>query len=219
MPITIRQARTAEDRQRIFRFRYEIYVEEMGRRQTYANHADRTIIEGFDETGHLFLAEDEGGRVVGTVRTNFGRDTNFGYYHELYGMDCLGRYAPQQASISTKFMIAPHLRQGTLAYRIATTGYTHNLESGILFDFLDCNAHLEDAFKRLGYQHYRNRVQHPEYGNVMPMILPMTDLHHLETIGSPWARICRDRYPHLDANRLLHQAIQSYHCNLQTQAA
>ena len=48
MPLTIRQAETNKDRERVFRFRYEIYVEEMQRPQIYADHAARTVAEPFD---------------------------------------------------------------------------------------------------------------------------------------------------------------------------
>lgn len=219
MPITIRKAESAAERQRVFRFRYEIYVEEMQRPQTYADHDTCTIEEPFDATGHIFFAEDETGRVVGTVRTNFGRDTDFGYYRELYGMSCLGRHTPEQASISTKFMIAPHLRKGTLAVRLASYGVEFNLKHGILFDFIDCNPHLEATFRRLGYVRYRGRVQHPEYGDVLPLVLPLTDLEHLESVGSPWARICRAHCPQRAANRLLREAVHIYQTKQQPQAA
>ena len=45
MKIQIRIAETAADRERSFRFRYVIYVEEMGRKQTYADPVRRQIEE------------------------------------------------------------------------------------------------------------------------------------------------------------------------------
>ena len=113
MPLIIRLAETVQDRARVFRFRYEIYVEEMGRVQQYADHVARKIEEPFDETGHIFLAEEHD-MVVGTVRTNFGRDTDFGDYRELYGMDDLGHASLRHVSVTTKFMVAQGYRGGTL---------------------------------------------------------------------------------------------------------
>jgi hypothetical protein len=223
MPLTIRKAETAEDRQRVFRFRYEIYVEEMRRPQRHADHQARTIEEPFDATGHIFLAEDETGRVAGTVRANFGRDTDFGYYHELYGMDCVGRSFPEHVSITTKLMVRPELRSGTLAFRIGSECYRHNLRAGILFDFIDCNPYMEGHFQRLGYRRYRDRIQHPEYGDVLPLVLPMTDLEHLESVGAPLARFCREHClehcPQHAANHHLKLAINDYLTQQQAQAA
>jgi hypothetical protein len=210
MPLTIRQAETNKDRERVFRFRYEIYVEEMQRPQIYADHAARTVAEPFDETGYLFLAEDEAGHIGGTLRTNFGRDTDFGSYRELYGMDCVGRWLPEYVSVSTKFMVAPQYRKSTLGVRLAAHVYQFGLERGILFDFIDCNPHLESVFFGLGWRRYRPRIQHPEYGDVLPLVLPVTDLAHLEAVGSPFARICREHTPLHAANHHLRQTVQRF---------
>ncbi len=210
MPLIIRQAETQEDRERVFRFRYEVYVEEMQRPQTYADHAARKIEEPFDQTGHLFLAEDAAGRIVGTLRTNFGCDTDFGLYRELYGLECAGRWFPQQVSVTTKFMVAAEHRKSSLGVRIASQAYHFGLECGILFDFIDCNPPLEPLFLGLGYCRYRSRIVHPEYGDVLPLVLPVTDLAHLELVGSPFAPICREHNPLHAANHHLRQTVQRF---------
>jgi GNAT superfamily N-acetyltransferase len=210
MATQIRIAQTSEDRQRVFRFRYEIYVEEMQRQQKYADHAARTVEEPFDQTGHIFLAEDEMGRVVGTLRTNFGRDTDFGSYRELYGLACTGRWFPQHVSICTKLMVAPEYRSSRLGIRLAGHLYQFGLEHNILFDFIDCNPPLEPLFFGLGYCRYHPRIQHPEYGDVLPLVLPLTDLAHLEEVGSPFARICREHCPLHAANHHLHQTVRRF---------
>lgn len=218
MSLTIRLAETPEDRHRVFRFRYEIYVEEMARPQTYANHAERIVEEPLDETGHIYLAEDEQGRVVGTVRSNYGCNTDFGCYEEFYQLRRAGDSYPDRVSITTKLMVAPAHRQGTLGARLSMATYRDGITNGILFDFIDCNPHLEDTFHRFGYRRYTGRIQHPEYGDVLPLVLLLTDLEHLEQVGSPFARPCREQLPHITANRLLHQVIHKYQKELQTSA-
>jgi GNAT superfamily N-acetyltransferase len=189
--IVIRCAVSDADRERIFRFRYEIYVEEMQRRQTHADHVARTVIEPFDETGHLFLAL-EGERIVGTARTNFGRETDLGYYRELYGMECVGQAFPGAVSVSTKLMVSPAHRRGTLGYRLVAHLFRFGCERGIEFDFIDCNPHLEEVYEKFGYRRYRGRIQHEEYGDVLPLLLCTRDLAHFTAIRSPLTRICRE---------------------------
>ena len=184
---TIRLATTPEDRERIFRFRYRIYVEEMGRTQKYADPKRRTVEEPFDKTGHLFIAEADG-EVVGTLRSNFGRDTDFGYYTWLFGMDSVGAAFPRDVSLTTKLMIVPALRSGTLAVRLALALYDLGRDLGIRHDFIDCNPHLEEFFTRLGYRRYWQHVEHPEYGRVLPLRLDSDDLAYLQEIGSPFTR-------------------------------
>jgi hypothetical protein len=210
MAVTIRKAESPSDRERVYRFRYDIYVMEMKRAQKYADHAARTIREPFDETGHIFLAEDEEERVVGTVRNNFARDTDLGAYRELYSMAILGAEHQPMISICTKLMLSPEHRRGTLAHRLCTSVYTFALTRNILFDFIDCNPHLEDYFQRLGYRKYQERIHHPEYGDVLPLVLALTDLAHLEEVGSPWARLLRQHFPHHDANDALRKSIQEW---------
>lgn len=210
MPITIRLAETPQDRHRVFRFRYGIYVQEMGRPQEYADHEAKTIEEPLDETGHLYLAEDAAGKVVGTVRSNYGGETDFDYYAELYGMRCVGSSFPRKVSITTKLMVNAELRGSSLGCRLALATYRDALKEGILFDFIDCNPHLEMVFTRLGYRHYMGRILHPEYGDVLPMILPLTDLDHLEAVGSPFAKICREHCPHHAANRRVRELAAAF---------
>ena len=81
--LTIRQAESAEDRERLYEFRYRIYVEEMGRHQRYADHTRRRIEEPLDATAAHFLAVDPAGEVVGCLRWNSGADTDFGEYVDL----------------------------------------------------------------------------------------------------------------------------------------
>ncbi len=184
---TIGLARTAEERARIFRFRYRIYVEEMGRTQKHADHANRTVEEPFDATGHLLYAE-QGGEIVGTLRTNFARETDLGYYTWLFGLTSVGGAHPAAVSLTTKLMIVPELRSGTLAVRLALAVYDFGGARGIRHDFIDCNPHLEDFFQRLGYRRYWPHVEHPEYGRVLPLRLDLDDHAHLAGIRSPFVR-------------------------------
>lgn len=43
--IEIREVTTAEERERVYRFRYKVYVEEMKRLQQYADHDKKEICE------------------------------------------------------------------------------------------------------------------------------------------------------------------------------
>ncbi len=182
--LTVRLAETAEDREKLFRFRYEIYVEEMGRVQKYADHERRRIEEPFDATGANFVAFT-GDKVIGCLRWNSGLDTDFAEYVELYAMERAGRYFPGRCGTTTKFMVAPQWRVSSLPLRLCLAGYAHARRRGMLCDFMDCNPHLEAQFHRFGYRAYRGRIQHPEYGDVLPMMMISADLEHHQRCDSP----------------------------------
>lgn len=187
-PMVLRFAHDEEDRQRVFRFRYEVYVEEMRREQKFADHRRRLIEEPFDATGHLLLAE-VGDTLVGTARTNFAGETDLGYYVDLFNLRAAGAAFPHAVSLTTKLMIRRELRSGTLAVRLARALFELGQASGIRHDFIDCNAHLEDFFIRLGYHRHGPKVEHPEYGLVQPLRLDIEDIDHLLQVGSPFARL------------------------------
>ncbi len=71
--IVISQATSDEDREAIYRFRYRVYVEEMDRYRTIADHERKRLIEPDDAASHLFKAT-AGGEVIGTMRLSWGGD-------------------------------------------------------------------------------------------------------------------------------------------------
>jgi hypothetical protein len=171
----------------IFQLRYQIYVEELGRTQQYADHEQRMIREPLDETARLFVALD-GPKVVGSVRTNYSRSSALGEYATLYGMDVAHGAHPAHTSITTKLLVAAPYRSTALAYRLAVATYRTALRDGILFDFIDVYPERAPFFERLGYRIHIPEVVHSEYGKVIVMKLAVRDSDHLRRVGSPFLR-------------------------------
>jgi hypothetical protein len=186
----IRMLTTPDERELAFRHRYEIYVEEMRRRQDYADHEARRIEEPLDRSGMLFGAFS-GGRLVGSVRTNFARHGSMDMYDDFYQVRSAGEAYPDGVSITTKLMVDPDERGGAAGAFLAMMVYRHNIEQAITHDFIDCNDHLVPFFEGLGYRRHRPPIDHPEFGVVNPLVLLTHDLEHLVAVRSPFARILR----------------------------
>lgn len=192
MKLTIRPAETQEDRQKVFNFRYSIYVKELNVPQKYADHEQQTIVEPLDRHAKIMAAfVDE--KVVGTVRANTGRDSDLAYYPEIYGMKDFACSAyPDRTSITTKFMVAPEYRNTMLAYRLAAAIYRLGLKDNILYNFIDCKAEHASFYQMLGYRLYRDQIRHPEIGNeAMPLVLSLTDLSYLKEVHSPFIKVAQ----------------------------
>lgn len=58
--VEVREARTVEERKRVYRFRYKLYVEEMRRLQQYADHDKKEICDPLDLSGHVLAAYSDG---------------------------------------------------------------------------------------------------------------------------------------------------------------
>lgn len=188
MPIEIRKVRTASEARAVFRLRYEVYVEELGRTQRHADHVARTIEEPLDACANVFCAYD-GARVVGTVRSNYARCSPLDEYEALYEMPRCGAAHPQRTSVTTKLVVARDQRRSSLAYRLAVATYCTGLCDGVVFDFVDVYPARVPFFERLGYRIHLPQAVHPEYGTVIVMRLGMRDAQHLAAVKSPFLRV------------------------------
>jgi hypothetical protein len=188
MAIQIRKVRTASEASAVFRLRYEVYIEELGRTQRYADHAARAIEEPLDACANVFCAYD-GARLVGTVRSNYTRCSPLGEYESLYQMQRCGGAHPRSTSVTTKLVVASDHRRSTLAFRLAAETYFTGLCDGVLFDFVDVYPARVPFFERLGYRVHLPQAMHPEYGAVIVMRLGMRDARHLAAVKSPFLRL------------------------------
>ena len=187
--VDIRVFEAGESPPELYRFRYAVYVEEMGRKQRYARHDVKTIIDPLDATGVNVIAfEDDG--IIGCVRVNFLKDGPIGDYADFYGLTGLSELERDGASITTRLMIARARRTTPLTVAIVTTVYEYALRLGNTASYIDCNSHLVEFFVKFGYR-AQFRKNHVEYGDVTVMRLDVCDHDHLSSVGSPFAPICR----------------------------
>lgn len=174
------------DLRELFQFRYRIYVEEMHRRQQYADHDQRTIRDPLDDSAYNFVAREDGD-IVGCVRVNFAADGGLDYYRDLLRMDALSDSYPGGVALCTRLMVVPRLRGSPLALRFCIAGLELGLEHGIRWNFIDCNDHLVGFFARLGYE-WMHKAVHEEYGPVNVMRFNLSKLDQLKAVGSPLLR-------------------------------
>lgn len=186
MTIEVRFADKQVDRAALFAFRYRIYVEEMRRPQSHADHQARQIRDSLDLTAHNLVAWDRE-EIVGCIRVNFARDGGLAYYRKLLRMDAVGEAWPFAVSLTTRLMVHPDWRKSSLAVRLGMKAFALGLREAIRFDFIDCNDHLAPMFRRLGYVS-THRPVHYDYGEVNAMRLDLYDRAHLAATGSPFSR-------------------------------
>ncbi len=183
-------AYSSEELINIYRFRYNIYAEEINLPQFHANHTTEKIEDSLDCSGYNFAAF-QGSEVVGAMRVNFPRNSCIGHYESFLDMNSAGHLHPNATSISTRLIVSPRLRSRGLAVRLCQASYKFGLLNGIRFNFLDCNDHLIRFFSRLGFT-LRRRAEHPEYGMGNVMRLDLLDRAHLVRMRSPFLSILDD---------------------------
>lgn len=184
------KAETEEALRAIYRFRYEVYVEEMNRIQKHANAANRTIVDPLDAVSDN-IAAWAGNQVVACIRLTWPRTAlcpYMQYYEDLYHMHQFGDLHPARTSIVTRLMIAPEYRRTNLAFRLFSFCYMIGLDTGTTLNVMDCNAHLVPFFRKIGYRDYIGTVRHEEYGEVTPMYLDLLDVAYLRELRSPYLK-------------------------------
>lgn len=184
---TVRKVSSEAERQAVYRFRYQIYVEEMGRPQKDADPHRRWIKDRLDSDCELYAAFTPDGNIVGTVRTNYSSNSDLGFYESFYRCDRFNELVHGNVSITTRLMTEPSYRRSTLAFRLACATYVDIVSNGIKLNIIDCNDHLVEFFRKLGFlEGFKD--WHSEYGHVNVMHLWLTDRAHLFETGSPFLK-------------------------------
>ena len=181
------------------RFKYDVYVVEMGRYGAIADHANRLLIETDDDASHIFQAR-VGGKLAGTMRLTWGGDTfdGRGALHERqveqYDLaPFLAVMEPAQIVVGERFMIDPAFRGTSLLIEMFTAYMSFVNERRIQLVFGDCEPHLLNTYQALGFRTYTARnVNSPETGYLIPLVIVSEDIDHMRRIGSPLAAVLRD---------------------------
>lgn len=184
MTTTFAIADSPDLREAAYRFRYDVYVTIMRRRQLYADDAQRMIVEPLDETGRTFVAL-RNGEVVGTMRSNRANEEALAYYRTLYQLDRFGFSDLSRVQVTTKLMVRPDLMRSGVSVRMIQFYASDAARNGVEADFIDCNRPLIPMFERMGYRSYCGWQVHKEYGTVRPMFLPLDTLNRQRALGSP----------------------------------
>jgi predicted GNAT family N-acyltransferase len=181
-------AKTAEEYERIFRFRYSIYVEEMGKPMPDADHTHRVLYDDLDDRSTHLYAQREG-EVIGAIRIIWGSDGLPAKYLNWYGLDRFSSIPQEEISFTGRLMVSEKLRSSVVSMVLARQAYCLGRERGISFDFIHTTSDLVPFFERLGHRPYTSEFIDPDLGSRMPMVLALGDLAHLQACQSPFASL------------------------------
>jgi len=190
--VRIALADSPEERQRVYKFRYQVYVEEMGKQNiSCADHAAGILSDDLDESSALFYVESDG-RLVATMRLTMAADSDIpDVYRDIYALDEFGGFPAAAQSFSSRLMIARDMRGSITLHRLLATAYEHGLTGGALFNFCHCSPSLVGLYEHLGYRRYKDNFIDPDVGYRVPMALVVRDEEHMAAVRSPFLRKLR----------------------------
>jgi len=190
----IHLAQSEDEKQAVYRFRYDVYVEEMGRYGTAADHANRRLVEAEDATARVFYAAEDG-VVVATSRFSWGGDAPFSprliEHYQLAPF--LAEMAPERLAVGERGMVVPRLRGSEIFRELGLFSRHFISENRIELIFGACEPHLLSLYVGQGCRTFsRRNVNSKEAGFLIPIVTVVEDVEYLRRIGSPSAATAKD---------------------------
>jgi predicted GNAT family N-acyltransferase len=187
-------AETEEVRRAVYRLRYDVYVEEMGRYQSVADHEQRMLYEEVDKQSRISYAAIDG-EVVATARLTWGGDGPFPQRMiDQYGLAPFLAELPASAiAVGERGMVRPRLRGTDVLFKMMIAGRERVSERRIQLIFGDCEPHLLNLYLSLGMRTYsKTNINSPEAGYLIPIVTVVEDIEYLRQIKSPMAEHVHD---------------------------
>jgi predicted GNAT family N-acyltransferase/CRP-like cAMP-binding protein len=184
--VTIKLARTAAEREAVFRLRYDVYVVELNMFAPVADHVSRRLSDEHDRRAELFIAYADDAP-VGTLRLTFGANGPFSSdFLDTYGMDAfLPAVPPDAMVVFTRFVVRESFRGTSVPFELIVASASLARERGIELVFCDCQPDLINLYRALGFRPYRRTFNDPHMALMVPMILIGGDGDYLRRVGSP----------------------------------
>ncbi|MCB1736628.1 MAG: GNAT family N-acetyltransferase [Gammaproteobacteria bacterium] len=188
----IRLARSDAERERIYRFRYAVYVDEMGKRPSYADHDGKRLWDPLDEDATLLYAA-AGDEIVATVRINLAGVNGFDdHWNAIYHLAHWAGFPPETLSMTSRLMVAPAWRGSTVLAALLAAIFRFARERGVRFDFCNCSPSLVEFYEQLGYRRYADGFMDQDAGYHVPLVFMAEDVVHMRAVRSPFWRDARN---------------------------
>lgn len=183
-------ASTPDERERIFRFRYRIYVQEMGKQPSYADHVNSRLCDDMDNDAAAIGYAAAGDEIIATIRWNQGTAKTIPErWKKIYALDRFSRYAPEALGFSSRLMLAPAWRGSMVLNALLASLFRRGREAGALFDFINCAPSLIELYEQLGYRRYTDGFVDEDVGYRVPLVLVLDDVEHMRAVHSPFMRL------------------------------
>ena len=201
--VTVQRATTEQEREAIYRLRYQVYIEEMNgaNRHGEANAQNQQLKDSWDDCAHHFYAMHQG-TVVACARFMMRRNGPL-ECEEHFNLERFVPSYPDSIGMTSRLALHPEHRGSHLLKQLTCAIYQFLREERIQFNFIDCHTRLLPLYSKLGFRAYRPGFNHAQYTYVVPMVLVVDDLEFLEQVKSPFVPVARLYPSSLNGRRLL----------------
>jgi hypothetical protein len=163
-------ASSREERERIFRFRYESYLSENSRWPADVFHDRKMIREAADEGALLFFVET-GGQMLGTLRVTKGPIPI--ELRPVFGASRFRAFLPGETGLVARVFVAGAFRRTTLLSDLLCRASAESIGCGVKLLFGLPRKSQASTFASLGFRACGPVCPHPEMGPVFPHVSPV----------------------------------------------
>jgi hypothetical protein len=181
--VEARIARTRDERDAVYRHRYEVYVEELGRYFDRADHATRRLIDPEDATSdHIYVTD--GREVVASLRSTWGGNGFSQRQIEFYSLrPFLADVPPETMTVGERTMVSRSSRGRDLYAALAAKSVEATGHDQTLIAFGACEPHLVGFYGHWMRPYADRNINHPESGYLIPLITFPKGLDALLGVG------------------------------------
>lgn len=194
--LTVFQARTAEDLQRVFAFRYKILVEDLCEELPDADCRTRIVRGPLDDSAIALVLGTRDGEIIATLRLNLSAAQWMppGQRNALL-LDHFAEFGDAALSYSSCLAVGREWRSSPALSLLVGGAYKTCRANGVRFDFVTATPGNLQAYERLGYRRYAPNLTNNGPLRI-PMVLLLEDFRYLKEIGSPlWRLALTERNP------------------------
>ncbi|MCB1043548.1 MAG: cyclic nucleotide-binding domain-containing protein [Acidobacteria bacterium] len=210
MKFDIRVVETEAERDKLYRFRYRIYVDEEKFTRN-ADHAQNWLKDDYDDVATSFAIFD-GDEVVGSLRLLFMDSVaDLQPFIEKFRMaQALDAFGASAICTTSRFMVDPILRNGKLIFKLMRNAYVHCLQRGARLNFGDCSPHLIPFYEHMGYRRYTTGFNDSSFGYKIPILMLFRDHQFLSSVRSLLLRMAEQEADDQEARSWFEQTYPDY---------
>ncbi len=191
--ITIHVAHKLSEKREIYKFRYQVFVKEMGISVKNADRKTRMIVDAMDEFSIQLYAQDDAG-IIGTLRAMFGNVEQFP--QELSRIFCMEKFQSlskeNKLCLTTKLAVTKKYRGSQVLYMLMAKVYELFRENKAKFVFSGCNPYLIPLYDQMGFRRrFARNFTDYGYGLLVPLVMVVEDVDHFRAVKSPFYRAAR----------------------------
>jgi hypothetical protein len=167
----VRIARAREERDEIYRFRFDTFLSESGRWPGGLPGDRRQLREPADDAAVLFLSKSER-RVVATARLRIGSVP--GRLRDALAVGRFSGLSPHETGLADQIFVGRAFRRTGLLEALIVSVSLHSVALGARFLFAAASEDLAARLKPLGFREHTQTFVDPNLGPRVPLVLPLS---------------------------------------------